>query len=343
MKKALDKKFQHFPILTLVGRNLQRCDRILKGIAYVLAEKSIDILVVYKHVNGDVRKDRTSTFIDRPYDSVCIDGEHAVGSGLANDPERIDLILSQHYLSYDLIIFCKTDNDFSEEIQIFEGTVLQGRALFRFEADDNSVQVIADLYDWLLSKLLAIPVWGCVLIGGKSSRMGRPKHLIEDADGVTWGEKIVRTLSMVTEKVILSGSGKIPQSLTHLERLVDIVDAQGPLAGILAAMRWNPHVSFIVVACDMPGIQEDSLGWLLARRRPGIWGSVPLHPQSQRFEPLFAHYDYRSRVLFERLLQRGSLRPNHVCKAEKIETPLVPSNLSGSWSNFNTPADLSAL
>jgi molybdopterin-guanine dinucleotide biosynthesis protein A len=343
MKKALDKKFQHLPILTLVGRNLQRCDKILEGIADVLAEKSIDILVVYKHINGDTRKDRISTLIDRPCDTVCIDGEHAVCSEPEKEPERINTVLSQHYLSYDLIIFCKADNDFSEEIQIFEGTVSQGRTLFHAKADDDPVPLAAGLYDWLVKKLLTIPVCGCVLIGGKSSRMGRPKHLIEDADGITWGEKIVRTLSKVTKRVVLSGSGEIPQSLSHLERLVDISEAQGPLAGILAAMRWNPHVSFVVAACDMPALREESLTWLLGRRQPGVWGTVPRHPQSQRFEPLFAHYDYRSRVLFEQLLHAGSLRPNHVCKSEKIETPLVPANLADSWHNCNTPEDLSVL
>lgn len=342
MKKVSDKMFLHFPFLTLVGGDLQRCDKILEVIACSLADKSIDILVVYSHKNGVSRKARSSTLIDSPYDTVFLDAADMADDKLKEGSERIDMILSQHYLSYDLIIFFDTDNYGSEAIQIFEGITPQGRALFQLKAGDDHEPTIAGLYSWLLKQVLAIPVWGCLLIGGKSTRMGRPKHLIEDADGITWGEKIVRTLSGVTEKVVLSGSGEIPDSLIHLERLVDITDAQGPLAGILAAMRWNPHVSFIVAACDMPGIQEDSLSWLLGRRRPGIWGTVPLHPQSQRFEPLLARYDYRSRVLFEMLLQRGSLKPNHVCRADKIETPLVPSNFAGSWRNCNTPEDLLA-
>ncbi len=329
--------FQYSSILTLVGRDLQICEQTLEVIATSLAEKFIDILVVYTQQNEAARKGRISTFITRPYDTVFLDDE------LAESDERRNIILSRYYLNYDLIILCRVERDCPEEIEIFEGKTPKGEAHFRLNAGDEAVTLAVDLYDWLLKQLSAVPVWGCVLIGGKSSRMGRPKHLIKDADGITWGDRIVRTLSEVTERVILSGRGEIPPSLTHLERLVDISGAQGPLAGILAAMRWNPHVSYIVAACDMPGIRQESLQWMLGRRRPGVWGTVPLHLQTQRLEPLLAYYDYRSRNLFEHLLQTGSLRPNHVCKSMKIETPEVPSTIADSWYNCNTPEDLSVV
>jgi molybdopterin-guanine dinucleotide biosynthesis protein A len=341
MSKDADTIFQHHPVLSIVASDQQRCERVLEVIAHLLAEKSIDILAVYprkQRLAGEI----ISTTTGMVYDTVFLDHEDKADLEIEGWSERTMNILSQHFLSYDLVIFCKTDNECSEEIQIVEGTD-SSATLFRYKADDDFANFAVDIYDWLLKQLLAKPVWGCVLIGGRSSRMGQPKHLIKDAEGITWGEKIVTALSSVTEKVVLSGVGEIPPSLTHLERLVDIPDAQGPLAGIVAALRWNPHVSFIVSACDMPGIAGDSLSWLLGRRRPGVWGTVPLHPQTQRLEPLFAHYDNRSRVLFERLLQSGSLRPNHVCKAEKIETPVVPPNFAGSWRNCNTPADLAAL
>ncbi|HBT96513.1 MAG TPA: hypothetical protein DEB25_02130, partial [Desulfobulbaceae bacterium] len=38
------------------------------------------------------------------------------------------------------------------------------------------------------------PLWGCLLIGGKSSRMGRPKHLLPLADGSLWLERAAALL-----------------------------------------------------------------------------------------------------------------------------------------------------
>ena len=83
------------------------------------------------------------------------------------------------------------------------------------------------------------PLLACVLIGGKSSRMGQPKHLLNQA-GHSWLERIVRTLSPFVDEVFLAGSGQVPAALTRLTRLSDVNGVQGPLAGILAALRHRP-------------------------------------------------------------------------------------------------------
>ncbi|MFN2352929.1 MAG: molybdenum cofactor guanylyltransferase [Desulfopila sp.] len=184
------------------------------------------------------------------------------------------------------------------------------------------------------------PVWGCLLIGGESRRMGRPKHLIEDTAGVTWIERIAACLAEVCDQVILSGNGEVPDSLAHLDRLGDIHGAQGPLAGILAALRWKEEVSWLVAACDMPCIHRDALRWLLSMRRAGVWGTVPLHPSTKKYEPLLAHYEADSRTLFERLLQTGCLRPGQICQDERIITPEVPWRFAPAWRNCNTPEDI---
>lgn len=184
------------------------------------------------------------------------------------------------------------------------------------------------------------PVWGCLLIGGKSRRMGRPKHLIADAAGVTWIERIAGCLAEVCDQVILSGDGAVPESLAHLGRLDDITGAQGPLAGILAALRFKEEVSWLVAACDMPCIYGDALRWLLSTRSAGVWGTVPQHPLSKKYEPLLAHYEADSRTLFESLLDSGSLRPGRICREEHIITPEVPLRLATAWRNCNTPEDI---
>ena len=64
------------------------------------------------------------------------------------------------------------------------------------------------------------PVWGCVLIGGKSSRMGTPKHLLETA-GRTWIERTVAVLRGRVEQVVIAGAGALPAALAEMIRVDD--------------------------------------------------------------------------------------------------------------------------
>ena len=54
------------------------------------------------------------------------------------------------------------------------------------------------------------PVWGCVLIGGRSRRMGRPKHLIE-AGGCSWLERTVQEGDVVVTHHLPSRRSVAPQ------------------------------------------------------------------------------------------------------------------------------------
>ncbi len=202
------------------------------------------------------------------------------------------------------------------------------------------------LLQWLQEIWLLPPVWACVLIGGSSSRMGRPKHLIEREEtiGATWLEHTVGLLQpLIGDRIALSGGGQVPASLSFLPRLPDIPEVRGPLTGILAAMRWQPTVSWLLLACDMPDISGEALTWLLAQRRPGCWGTVPRLHEDGYVEPLLAHYDFRCGPLFERLLASGSLKMSLVARQGKVETPLIPPLLRPSWRNINTPEELAGL
>lgn len=204
----------------------------------------------------------------------------------------------------------------------------------------EAAQTSEGLYSWLERTVIRPPLWSCLLIGGKSSRMGRPKHLIEDSAGVSWAERLVCLFSGQSDGVVLSGAGEIPPSLAHLPRLADIDNAQGPLAGIVAAMRWKPDACWLVSACDMPLMSAAALRWLLATRKPGIWGSVPFQPQTQRLEPLFAHYDYRAGTLFEEMVSSGEYHLSRIGEYARIATPSVPDEHRKSCRNCNFPEDL---
>ncbi len=187
------------------------------------------------------------------------------------------------------------------------------------------------------------PVWGCVLIGGRSSRMGRPKHFLTDGQGKTWLENTIAILHPLLDGIVVSGSGVLPEVLAATSRISDIPGVVGPLTGILAAGRWQPLVSWLLVACDMPHVSAEAVSWLLAGRRPGCWGRVPKFAGNDRLEPLLAWYDFRSIHLFEEQLYSGNMRIGEATGDVRIDHPILPEALCYAWENVNTPEELQAV
>ena len=206
--------------------------------------------------------------------------------------------------------------------------------------DADRPAAVGDIVDGLLAeRLTGTPVRGCVLIGGKSTRMGTPKHLLTAA-GRTWLARAAELLAGACESVVIAGAGDVPDELAGCVRLADAPDARGPMAGVLAAMRWAPRASWLVAACDLPHLSADALRWLLAQRRPGVWATVPKSPGSDGVEPLLACYDFRARNLLEALAAEGEYSLSALAGQAKVASPNVPAELAAAWTNVNTPSDL---
>lgn len=199
--------------------------------------------------------------------------------------------------------------------------------------------VIEKVVNWLSRRWLDVPVWGCVLVGGKSRRMGRAKHLICD-QGKTWVERTVEVLQHQVEEVVISGAGELPDSLAELDRVPDIEGLAGPIAGILAALRYKPEVSWLIVACDLPEMNEQALQWLLSCRKIGRHAILADLEGNGKVEPLLAYYDYRCRKAVEDIVAAGSLRINRLQGVPGVFTDQPPELLRRCWRNINTPRDL---
>jgi len=195
------------------------------------------------------------------------------------------------------------------------------------------------LESWLPAQWRRPPVFGCVLIGGRSTRMGRPKHLLRQGRG-TWLEHTVGCLRPVAEKVVIAGAGEVPRALADAAHLPDAPGVGGPLAGILAAMRWAPWATWLVAACDMPHVSREALEWLLSTRLPGVWAALPRPAGGRGVEPLLAHYDFRALAILEDLAAEGNFSPSRAANHPKALTPTPPAALHRAWQNVNTPEDL---
>lgn len=204
---------------------------------------------------------------------------------------------------------------------------------------DRKRHLLTLLDQWLPRQWLAPPLYGCVLIGGGSRRMGHPKHLLT-RNGHTWLDHLLSVLAQQCQEVVISGAGEVPPSLATHIRIPDAPGVPGPLGGILSVMRWAPHACWLVCACDMPAFFPEAMEWLLAGRAPGVWAVLPQLAENGEVEPLGAYYDRHARPLLERMAARQDYRLSNLATHGKVLSPPVPETLRGAWQNINSREEL---
>lgn len=347
--KPCSPKDNRLPVFQIECPETIDCIPVLGGLAAELGKNGLRVVLAvlpgHRLADAGMSGPCDNPLYSSGCDIVSLAGGQLILSHEIVTPGMLRLYLADLYRKYDVVLVVgETGSDFPK-IRLRLGASRNGQPE---EAGRdcfiNSITDIPDCSHWIVNQLGEIvrqtPVWACVLIGGRSSRMGRAKHLLTDSGGRTWLENTVAAVAPFVGQVVLSGGGLVPESLRDLVRLPDIPGVAGPLTGILSAMRWQPDVSWLLVACDMPSLSAEALGWLLESRQPGRWGTVPKRSRDSHVEPLLAHYDSRCRAIFEEVLASGSSRIGDAARHEKIATPVIPAEFLAAWDNINTPEEL---
>lgn len=92
-----------------------------------------------------------------------------------------------------------------------------------------------------------------VLAGGRSSRMGRPKALMELA-GKTFMERILETLSADIPRVFIVGDPPEPERFSDWEVVPDAIPGHGVLSGLHAGLSACRGAWAFCAACDVPAL-----------------------------------------------------------------------------------------
>ena len=141
-----------------------------------------------------------------------------------------------------------------------------------------------------------------ILAGGKSSRMGSNKALLNFGGRPLIGVLVDR-IRPVTNQILISSNDPVCYEFLNLPVIPDRYKGQGPLAGLHAAMLWNDCSYYIVLACDLPNLQPPLLFKLVSFAK-GYDVAIP-RTRDGIAHPLCAVYRRTCLPAVENLLLRG--------------------------------------
>jgi molybdenum cofactor guanylyltransferase len=181
------------------------------------------------------------------------------------------------------------------------------------------------------------PLHGLLLAGGASRRMGRDKAALP-YDGRPQLERARELLGRHCERVFVGiradqAGDPLRQGPVIVDRLVDA----GPIAGIATAQAEYPDHAWLVLACDLPFVDDDCIAELVAHRdgRPVV-AYRSSHDGGP--EPLCAIYEPATRPGLLEAIDAGRLCPRRFVRDSGV--PLLEQREPHLLDNVNTPEDL---
>ncbi len=181
-----------------------------------------------------------------------------------------------------------------------------------------------------------------ILAGGRSSRMGQNKALIQLPNGRLMIEEIIFRLAPLTDDLILVADDQTLYASLNLRIEPDRVSGTGALGGVYTAVAAARNEHTLVVACDMPFVSPDVVR-ALAERRPNC-DVVACRLDNGEFETMQAIYGKGCQPAMEESLRNKRLRiisffdKVRVCPVNEIEIRKMDSDLV-SFVNLNTPEE----
>ena len=135
------------------------------------------------------------------------------------------------------------------------------------------------------------PLYGLVLAGGKSTRMGQDKHLL-DYHGQPQAEYLYGILQAFCEQTFMSvRADQISGQNNGYREIVDQNIYRGPFNGLLSAHARYPEAAWLVLACDLPLIDEQTIAELIRTREPKTDGTAMATRKTGLPEPLAARWE----------------------------------------------------
>lgn len=176
-----------------------------------------------------------------------------------------------------------------------------------------------------------------ILIGGRSERMGTSKA------NLLWGsatmlEAVHRTARTVSAQCVLLGTADpLPQALKEVKQIPDIYPGIGPIAGLHALLSRFPDHWCLLLGCDIPRINPQTIATLTDRLTTG--NPIIACSIDSRLQPCCALYHPSILPRIQQAIAAGEYALHRLI--ESIPHTTVPTDAAAqaSLDNINTPQD----
>ncbi|MBM6926536.1 molybdenum cofactor guanylyltransferase [Pseudoflavonifractor phocaeensis] len=179
-----------------------------------------------------------------------------------------------------------------------------------------------------------------ILAGGRSSRMGRDKAVLE-LEGRSFLERLVRRYETAFDRVYVSSPRRGTYTLPGAEELPDLRPGRGPLAGLEAAFLSTAAETVFLTAVDLP-FGDPALALHLTAEL-GEADACLIRRTDGEPEPLFAVYRRTCLPDLQACLEEG--RGAMKALLDRLSCRMVEESALEGWDldhilqNVNTPED----
>jgi molybdopterin-guanine dinucleotide biosynthesis protein A len=173
---------------------------------------------------------------------------------------------------------------------------------------------------------------GLVLVGGKSTRMGKNKAELD-----YFGKPQKEVLKEVLEDNGLETFYSVQKSEYGTKNEIsDTFLNLGPFGGIVSAFQNKPDSAWLVLATDVPFVNNELIKLLIQKRNPNKVATAIKGKNKPYVEPLIAIYEPKVFPILLKYLEEGVHSPRKILMNADIEIIEADDNLI---KNVNTPEE----
>ncbi len=177
-------------------------------------------------------------------------------------------------------------------------------------------------------------LYGLILTGGRSSRLGKDKYLIE-YHGVSQVRYLYDLLVSMGLETFVSCNKEQEDDLKHdFPLIVDKLKEIGPMGALSAAFEMKTSAAWLVVACDLPFVNEETISTLMEARSEEHMLTTYQDVKSDFFETTISIYEPQVNAAMKNAYAMEQYSLRKAIDYEQIK--IIPSIRSNELFNANT-------
>ncbi len=182
---------------------------------------------------------------------------------------------------------------------------------------------------------------GVVLCGGKSRRMGSDKGLLLK-NGKSWAQLVADMLTRLGMPIAVSINPSQQEAYQQLfpqtPLLVDTLEIEGPLEGLLTAHKHFPDRDLLLMACDLIDMDEATLGKLIKVYQEEPEFDFYAYQQNGFCQTFCAIYTASGLAGVLRKFENGELKKYSLHdRFNEGKTRYIPLENTPAFNNYNSP------